>query len=272
MDVGSVQLGSVAAASTATTTLPIAPMRGCGEAGRGALPGGFRSHPPSDPEDGRASRVPDLESAPIRCTSFVSVWVWRSGDSELTAYHPDQPGTDVAMPGERRNLVIGSPPLCVLRSSDLTAAVSAEVALKVAALHAAGTNRKCSRSEADVPPASSSSGVNTVPSASRTFSRASSRVRPWLTAPGTSKTRATIQPSSSGLSKEIVKSTDAAMAKTVARAAARRWFYERVPKYVPDSTEPDRTGSNSLDPAATYRPQTSSQNHFSVRKPGFESR
>src|SRR5918996_2027015 len=41
-------------------------------------------------------------------------------------------------------------------------------------------------------------------SAWMTFSRASSRVRPWLTAPGTWWTRATIHPSSSGSSNRIV--------------------------------------------------------------------
>ena len=67
--------------------------------------------------------------------------------------------------------------------------------VQVAALHAAATNRRRSRSSPERRPASSSSGVSTVRSASSTFSRASSRVRPWLRAPGTSSTRATIQPS-----------------------------------------------------------------------------
>lgn len=78
---------------------------------------------------------------------------------------------------------------------------------------AADTKRRCSWSACGAWPASSSSGVSTVRRASSTFSRASSRVRPWLIAPGTSRMRATIQPASSGPSKEIVKSTDAAMLK-----------------------------------------------------------
>lgn len=64
-------------------------------------------------------------------------------------------------------------------------------------------------------------------SASSAFWRASSRVLPWLIAPGTSSTRATIHPSSSGGSKAIVKSTEAAIENTVPAgvrhsAAARR--------------------------------------------------
>jgi len=46
----------------------------------------------------------------------------------------------------------------------------------------------------------------------------------------------------------------------------------RVPKYVPDSTELDRTRLGRLDAAALNRPQMASQRQFSVRKPGFESR
>src|ERR1051325_4307986 len=49
---------------------------------------------------------------------------------------------------------------------------------EVPALHAAVVNCRCSRSASSVSPASSSSRVSTVLSASRTFSRASSRVRP----------------------------------------------------------------------------------------------
>jgi hypothetical protein len=45
----------------------------------------------------------------------------------------------------------------------------------------------------------------------------------------------------------------------------------RVPKYVPDSTELDRTRMNYLDGVAFNRPQMASQRQFSVRKPGFES-
>jgi len=44
-----------------------------------------------------------------------------------------------------------------------------------------------------------------------------------------------------------------------------------VPKYVPDSTELDRTRLNKLDGIGLDRPQTASQRQFSVRKPGFES-
>jgi len=85
-----------------------------------------------------------------------------------------------------------------------------EVTFQIATLHAAATNRRCSRSSLGHRPESSSSGVSTVRSASSTFSRASTRVRPWLRAPGTSSTRATIQPSSSGSSKAIVKSIEGA--------------------------------------------------------------
>jgi hypothetical protein len=45
----------------------------------------------------------------------------------------------------------------------------------------------------------------------------------------------------------------------------------RVPKYVPDSTELDGTGLISLDATGTNWPQMASQRQFSVRKPGFES-
>ncbi len=54
----------------------------------------------------------------------------------------------------------------------------------------------------------------------------------------------------------------------------RAWGPEtenRVPKYVPDSTELHRTGLISLDAAGTNQPQMASQRQFSVRKPGFES-
>jgi hypothetical protein len=46
---------------------------------------------------------------------------------------------------------------------------------------------------------------------------------------------------------------------------------KRVPKYVSDSTELDRTGFDHLNEIALNRPQTASQRQFSVRKPGFES-
>jgi len=44
-----------------------------------------------------------------------------------------------------------------------------------------------------------------------------------------------------------------------------------VPKYVPGSTELDRTQLGYLDRIGLDRPQTASQKQFSVRKPGFES-
>lgn len=75
------------------------------------------------------------------------------------------------------------------------AAVLTQVTFEIATLHAAATNRRCSRLLPVRRPESSSSGVSTVRNASSTFSRASPRVRPWLRAPGTSSTRATIQPS-----------------------------------------------------------------------------
>jgi hypothetical protein len=45
----------------------------------------------------------------------------------------------------------------------------------------------------------------------------------------------------------------------------------RVPKYVLDFTELDRTGLDYLDGTVLDRPLMASQRQFSVRKPGFQS-
>ena len=79
------------------------------------------------------------------------------------------------------------------------AAVLAQVTLQLAPLHAAIVS--CSGSLSDG--GASGSGVSIRRSASITLARASSRVRPWLNAPGTSGIDAMIQPSSPG-SKRIV--------------------------------------------------------------------
>lgn len=99
-------------------------------------------------------------------------------NAELAANRPNKSRADLSVSREGRDLGVWTSPLCVLGTAYLSAAVRSEVALKVAALHAAAVNRRCSRSASAVSPASSSSGVSTVLSASRTFSRASSRVRP----------------------------------------------------------------------------------------------
>jgi hypothetical protein len=72
-----------------------------------------------------------------------------------------------------------------------------KVTLKVPPLHAAMTNSSGSVSAAGSVSACSPKRNSRIPlRASMTLSRASSRVLPWLRAPGTSGTEATIQPSS----------------------------------------------------------------------------
>jgi hypothetical protein len=110
--------------------------------------------------------------------------------------------------------------------------VLAQMSLQVAALHAAIRNSSDSVSAAGSTSACSPKRSSRMPCrASITFSRASSRVRPWLRAPGTSGIDATIQPSSSG-SNTIVRRNgsltaqtvpvQAAPAKRAARSAPRR--------------------------------------------------
>jgi hypothetical protein len=141
-----------------------------------------------------------------------SARIWGLRYPELLADRACETWADLLVSRECRDLALRSTPLGVLCTADLVGAVFAEVAFEIASLHAAATKRRCSRSPRERIPANSSSGVSTVRRASSTLSRASWRVRPWLSAPGTSSTRATIQPASSGSSNEIVKSISEAIA------------------------------------------------------------
>ena len=167
-------------------------------------PAPVRSDPPATRLVGTSSHR--WSPSPPRLVGVRGHW-----DSKLSTDCPGKSRPDVFVTRDGRHLFTWTSPLRVLRAADFATAVGLQMTLEVATLHAAAVNRRCSRSDPGVSPTSSSSGVSTVRRASSAFSRASSRVRPWLIAPGTSRTRATIQPSSSGLSKEIVKSTDAAM-------------------------------------------------------------
>src|SRR5919108_5117940 len=89
-----------------------------------------------------------------------------------------------------------------------------QVPLEVAELHPASTSSSCSLRPAATL-RSSSSGVSIKRRASITFSRASLGVRPWLRAPGTSTTRATIHPSSSGSSYVIVSRSFSLIGHTI---------------------------------------------------------
>lgn len=92
---------------------------------------------------------------------------------------------------------VGRAPLAVVGAFvDQLAAVLAQVFLKVAALHAAIVS--CSGSLVSPGPSEVGSGLSMRRSASMTFARASSRLCPWLIAPGTSGMLAMIQPSSPG--------------------------------------------------------------------------
>src|SRR5918996_2687156 len=69
-------------------------------------------------------------------------------------------------------------------------------------------------------------------SAWMTFSRASSRVRPWLTAPGTWWTRATIHPSSSGSSNRIVSRSFRVRPKPELGRGPGNWLADALPVLV----------------------------------------
>lgn len=68
------------------------------------------------------------------------------GNAKLPADRSGKPWTDLLVPWQGRDLLLRPAPLGVLRSTDLAAAMAAQVALQVAALHAAATKRRCSRS------------------------------------------------------------------------------------------------------------------------------
>lgn len=122
----------------------------------------------------------------------------RDGNAQLLADRPGEPVVDLAMTwhgGAAR--AVGRAPLAVVGAFvDQLAAVLAQVFLKVAALHAAIVS--CSGSLVSPGPSEVGSGLSMRRSASMTFARASSRVCPWLIAPGTSGMLAMIQPSSPG--------------------------------------------------------------------------
>jgi hypothetical protein len=77
---------------------------------------------------------------------------------------------------------------------DQATSLGAQMALEVAALHAAIV--RCNRSRSRESSASAGSGESISRNASMTFPRASARVRPWLWTPLTSGIDATTQPSS----------------------------------------------------------------------------
>jgi hypothetical protein len=101
-------------------------------------------------------------------------WSWKA---ELPAYDSRQAGSDLLCDAER--------PRPRLSARATSRAVSHRPhdsharggGVELATLHAAVTNRRCSRSAPERLPESSSSGVSTVRNASSAFSRASSRVR-----------------------------------------------------------------------------------------------
>jgi len=104
---------------------------------------------------------------------------------------------DLAMARHDRSCALGAdPPSVVSALVHLTAVISAEMTLQIASLHAAIV--RCSASRSRRSPASLGSGESISRSASMTFVRASSRVRPWLNTPATSGIDAMIQPSSPG--------------------------------------------------------------------------
>src|SRR5207253_968616 len=130
----------------------------------------------------------------------------RHRNAELPADGAYETWADFAVPRHgARTGSVRAPPLGVLRTvPHLPRPLCPQVALQVAELQPARV-----KSSGSLRPAatlgSPSSAVSIRRSASITFSRASSRVRPWLSAPGTSTTPATIHPSSSGSSYVLVR-------------------------------------------------------------------
>src|SRR5450755_1574048 len=126
----------------------------------------------------------------------------RRGDVEVFADPANGAGLDLAVAGDGGDpLALGSADRPHAVSGSLAqrlGAVSAQMTLELAALHAAIVSSSESLSAG-----SGSSGgdpnrtASSSLSASITFSRASSRVRPWLIAPRTCGIRATTQPSPS---------------------------------------------------------------------------
>ena len=129
-----------------------------------------------------------------RTTSARTCWRWHS---QLPADLARQSIVDLAMARHNRSCALGTDPSSVVSALvHLAAAMSAEMTLQIAPLHAAIV--KCSASRSRRSPASLGSGESISRSASITFVRASSRVRPWLNTPATSGIDAMIQPSSPG--------------------------------------------------------------------------
>src|SRR6266542_5305605 len=111
---------------------------------------------------------------------FALPLVW-DFETQLRADRSHQSGGHFSVTGNGRHpRTIGAAPLRVLGAfADLARSVRLKVALQVAKLQRISVSSSASLRPARTS-SSSSSGARTTCSASRTFSRASSRVRPWL--------------------------------------------------------------------------------------------